>query len=230
MRKTLTIRMTLPTSLQIDTLYKEWMKVKNSCKYHKFVEDKFKLVRQYITVPDVDGFNEIKSIELMNILRWAVAKASSLVLDDILLFSQTSERISVFKRYASSVDDATYWTELKNCYMMQDYKKISFKLLKSLFLADRPQKELLMNDEESAIFSHLPAEFTVYRGTTAKEKSPNLGLSWTLKKEIAQQFSDKKSISQHAKGVVLTEHIKKSDTIAYFNERQEEEIIYIKYP
>ena len=85
-----------------------------------------------------------------------------------------------------------------------------------------------MSEEERQFLAQLPESITIYRGgSLAEHKSKKYGISWSLGKKIAEQFADVKVIIDKKEMMVIEKQINKADVIAYFNERQEEEIIYI---
>lgn len=89
-------------------------------------------------------------------------------------------------------------------------------------LFKRADKKLLMSKEDYQVFVNLPAEFTVYRGVSPFG-SPT-GLSWTLSSETAEWFA-KRFDSSFRKGYVFEATAKKEDVLAYFNDRNEQEIV-----
>ena len=128
-------------------------------------------------------------------------------------------------------DDAEYWKYLSESYIMSSNNYKYKKELVELFTSLRPQKEYLMNDEEKKIIDSLPQKINIYRGmSTVEADSSDFGISWTLNKAIADKFADSylhnydtRSIPHVVKGISIS----KSEIIAYFNGREEEEIIYI---
>jgi len=67
----------------------------------------------------------------------------------------------------------------------------------------------------------LPKEFLIFRGYQGEFDD---GISWTLDKEKAEWFANR----FNKKGVVKALMVRREDVIAYFNDRQEQEIIYIE--
>lgn len=119
-----------------------------------------------------------------------------------------------------------YWPWLASYYMGSDsfgtFSADRDALLEKLFLKQKDitdRQNLVMNQEEKAFFDDLPDEFTVYRGQD--KHWLDIGWSWTLSKDVAQFFADR-GVNE---GVVLTMNIKKTDVIAYFNDREEQEIV-----
>ncbi len=148
--------------------------------------------------------------------------------DAASIISDTSEKISLFIKYKDDFTDEEYWKNLASDYIMQDYKKIPYSTYYKLFLSTRDKRELLMNEQELDFFKALPEKFTIYRGGTESEANTRMyGISWTLNKAIAEKFQNVKKMRDRKPMVIHELEIEKSEAIAYLNERQEEEIIYI---
>lgn len=147
--------------------------------------------------------------------------------DSKIISCSKSDYMKVFSKYQDSFTDEQYWKNLSYCYTLQDYMRLPYEVYKGLFNSKREQKKFLMNEEESAFFEKLPQFITIYRGGLKDEKDTGYGISWTLNIAVAQQFVDRN------KHLILGElflHeivIPKSKVVAYFNDRKEEEIIYL---
>lgn len=83
-------------------------------------------------------------------------------------------------------------------------------------------KKYLMDSHEYKIFKKLPNNITIYRGV-AVNRNPK-GLSWTQNLKIATWFANRFNIDNKT-GYVQMLNIKSKDVIAYFNTRNEEELI-----
>lgn len=108
------------------------------------------------------------------------------------------------------------WTHEEN--PNQDIN-VSIKEAASLF--SHANKNYLMNSKEQSYYANLPEELIVYRGVS-QGRNPN-GLSWTSNYETAKWFANRFD----KKGVIYEAHIKKSEILAYFNERGEDEIVVL---
>ena len=84
-------------------------------------------------------------------------------------------------------------------------------------------KEQLMTEEDYEVYQSLPDEITLYRGV-AVGRNPK-GLSWTQNLKTAEWFAHRFDKSDQ-KGYVQVTTAKKSDVLAYFNTRGEDEIVY----
>lgn len=84
---------------------------------------------------------------------------------------------------------------------------------------EKANKKLLMDADELKIFNKLENELTIYRGFYSNEYYN--ALSWTLDKEKAHFFATRFS----GNGSIYQANIKKEDIYAYFNCRNEKELI-----
>ena len=106
------------------------------------------------------------------------------------------------------------WTDSEN--PSQD---VNVSLQEAVKMFQRANKKCLMTDEEFAFFQNLPDEFTVYRGV-ATGRNPH-GLSWTNKLATAVWFSERWDSS----GIIRKGRVKKKFVLAYFNRRDENELV-----
>lgn len=86
----------------------------------------------------------------------------------------------------------------------------------------RADKKLLMSEEDYKVYRELPSSFQVYRGV-AVGRNPK-GLSWTRNLSTAEWFS-KRFDTKTKKGYIQTAVINKTEALAYFNTRGEDEIV-----
>ena len=147
--------------------------------------------------------------------------------DSELLSTSPGGLIKLFTKYQNTFSDKEYWENLKHVYIMQDYQQIPYELFKSLFNSERSQRDYFMDDDEKLFFENLPEIITIFRGGAKKEIKTGFGISWTLNRAIAQKFVDRKKHLAKNEMVVHQLEISKSKVVAYFKERNEEEIIYL---
>lgn len=87
-------------------------------------------------------------------------------------------------------------------------------------------KELLMTEEDLHVYNGLLDKFTVFRGVNPQNvKYVDCALSWTLDIEIAKFFANR--FNSDGSGKVYGKVIDKSDVLAYFNTRNEQEEVII---
>ncbi len=81
------------------------------------------------------------------------------------------------------------------------------------------KREELMTKEDLEYFDSLPETITIYRGVKKADKID--GVSWTLSREIAERFT----YDFLDDGYVVEKEVHKNDVLAYFNIRDEQEIV-----
>lgn len=111
---------------------------------------------------------------------------------------------------------ASSWinSEYTNCDANID-KKALFKHFQN---AD---KQYLLNEEELEVFHSLEDKITIYRGVTPYNRNNIKALSWTLDFDTAKWFANRFGSS----GKVYSATIDKSHIYAYFNSKNEQEVI-----
>lgn len=87
-------------------------------------------------------------------------------------------------------------------------------------------KKHLMSEEELAIYENLPDTLTVYRGLSSL--SSKTGISYTTSLDVAKFFANRFK-SDGFTQIILKAEIHKNDVLAFFNGRNEEEIV-VDYP
>ena len=97
---------------------------------------------------------------------------------------------------------------------------VSIKTLISWF--QQADKKVLMEEEDYKVYEQLPEKITVYRGV-AVGRNPS-GLSWTQNLSTAKWFANRFS-NDSEKGYVLKAVINKAQALAYFNRRNEDEVV-----
>jgi hypothetical protein len=91
-----------------------------------------------------------------------------------------------------------------------------------------------MNKEERAKFKELQKQnVTIYRGmTTHEQQSGCFGVSWTLSKKVAEFFLTyyRNQSTRDMPKVIHSITVPGTALLAYFSEREEEEVIYLSKP
>jgi len=112
---------------------------------------------------------------------------------------------------------ATVWVNVEN--PNQD-ANVSLRTAASWFR--QANKKYLMDADELAYYERLPQHLTVYRGVSVG-RNPN-GLSWTWSLETAKWFAHRFDIADE-KGYIQRATVDKSEILAYFNGRDEDELV-----
>jgi hypothetical protein len=217
---------------KLSELEEKWGNVKDGFKHAKQIENKFKSLKNLLKHATLVTNNKliiywVKANDEYKILD-ACLKQNEISYNDLSIGTPASDKINLLIDNADTFSDEEYWRELAYAYIMQNYKKIPYKTYYELFTSKRAFREKLMSEEEKQLLAQLPETLTIYRGgSLAEHKSKKYGISWSLDKKIAEQFADVKGIRDKKEMIVIEKQINKADVIAYFKERQEEEIIYI---
>ncbi len=155
-------------------------------------------------------------------------------IDQTLVMCNSYDRFAGFLElyWKYNLKGEMYWYALKEAYSLCD-NLYGFKdYIKQTFSSEEPYREKLMSKKEQKYLSTLPEDLTIYRGMTVQEfESGDFGVSWTLRKDVAEFFAykyDRNHSTAHLPKLVHELQIKKSDIIAYFGERKEFEVIYIQ--
>ena len=121
------------------------------------------------------------------------------------------DKLFYLQEYINVVKD--WYTQTEIVYQNLQLWIDTFKSIKNT--------KLLMDYDELNYFNNLPEKIVIYRGGVSKR-----GISWTLNKDIAEWFANRfRAINKG--GQLFEKKVYKNDCIAYFNDREEEEIIYI---
>lgn len=106
------------------------------------------------------------------------------------------------------------WTDSENIWQ-------NFAEWDDILNTDRPERESMMDADERRIFDELPNEITVYRGSVAGLNEG--GLSWTTDPAVARFFARRRN--DKGRGVIDTGLVQKALVVAYFDGRNENEIV-----
>lgn len=146
----------------------------------------------------------------------------------------SENRFEKFLELKESLSDKEYWIALSYAYPSCDYLDRYYSEINDAFSSKRPYREFLMNKEESLFLNTLPEQITIYRGMFIQDYQTNyFGVSWTLSRKIAEFFMtnyQRTYYKNKGKRMVYEKIINKSEVIAYFGERNEQEIIYVQKP
>ncbi len=154
---------------------------------------------------------------------------------DIVIFSANPNNLQeIIDLHSSKMSDEVYWKTIAHCYVISNLGHSENDIITYYLNTPRPNRYFLMDEDERKFLADLPDEITIYRGCSKKEiKSKKLRFSWTLDKKVAEFFA-----YEHINGLsksfekvksdfdVIEKTINKSEVIAYFNSRNESEILY----
>ena len=110
-----------------------------------------------------------------------------------------------------------YWTIAENPNM-----DINVPISMSAKWFKEADKKLLLTKDEYDIYNSLPEIFTIYRGVGVNRSEK--GLSWTRNYDKANWFAHRFD-NENNIGYILKAEIKKNEVLAFFNRRNEEEVV-----
>lgn len=134
--------------------------------------------------------------------------------------------LNVIHNHGEEISDRQYWELVSSVWT--DSENIYQNAMEWAILlgSDRGEREAMMNEDELAIYRALPDPITVYRG--AIEYLNDEGLSWTTNRERAHWFARRFASLRDGDAIVLTGTVAKKDALAYFDERNESEILVVE--
>lgn len=208
----------------IDGLYRTAVCEQINCKIEKIV------IKNFDPINSVEEIRRIQA-EQKNVLENCFVE-NNIDYKTQLIWSSSIDKMEKFIQFQTLFkSDVEYWENLVSVYQHSNNNYKLMTQIKKLFLAPRKYREHLMNKKERLYLRRLKSEVTIYRGMTFEEyKSHNYGISWTLNKNIAEKFAHEYMHNYDSVGknkVVKELTIKKDQIVAYFGDREEEEIIYI---
>lgn len=134
----------------------------------------------------------------------------------------------LFKYFPDQIPGNIYWPALSDSYTMGNYDFVNRKTIGKLFKSHLPYRDMLMDVNEQNIYYKLPHNVTIYRGCSAAEiKNEKYRYSWTLDKEVADFFANKRKTELGIPTQVVKMIVCKSKIIAFLDRREEKEVIYI---
>lgn len=84
----------------------------------------------------------------------------------------------------------------------------------------------VMGPGEFEVFASLPDTISIFRGTAGQtSKSVRYDMSWTRDRSVAVKFARWHKVDQREPGQVWAGLVKRSDVLAYFGDRNEDEIV-----
>lgn len=131
-------------------------------------------------------------------------------------------RVRALLSVSCFISDFTYWglarsvwTDSENIWQWGDEE------IRDLLLTRKGRKSIMSSGDARA-FLAVPSEFTIYRGW--HEPGTAFGWSWTLRQEQAQWFANR-MLPGGSEPRVEAFKVRRSDVIALFTERGEDEIV-----
>lgn len=172
------------------------------------------------TLKFIDIFKNKKEFNaLINQLETNIDMANSF--EDILRMINMPYQLLFFKINNNYISKESYNNCLKDIWCNTEFPNadVNVSTDESLTMFKNSKKKLIMNKAELLKLKSLPDEVTIYRGTHKKNNFK--ALSWTDDYQSALWFARRFNDN----GYVLQATIKKENIIAFFNNRNEKELI-----
>jgi hypothetical protein len=134
------------------------------------------------------------------------------------VLNRKDEAVELFFQNKNRLSDPCFWELLRTMWILNG-KRENLLMFRQLFQSKRPFKRFLMTIEEKNIFNALPDLVIAYR---APMKDDDVGISWTLSKEFVERYA------KHTGREIIEATISKTEIVAFFDRRGEQEIILLK--
>lgn len=146
-------------------------------------------------------------------------KKDAKALSKIMRYEGTGRAIVEFDKCKSKLSDYAYWFVLSTLWVL--YTGYSdLRLWKKLFKSSRKNRKLsIMKPSEVTTFDALPNNLTVYR---AKRPDESDCIAYTLDVNVAAEWAARRDVDN-----VHCYTVNKSDVLALFLRRNEQEIIVL---
>ena len=141
--------------------------------------------------------------------------------DSIMWLHVRPYRLWAFSQFSKFMKPEQYWKTLKTIWMDSEFPILEKDLWLSMFTAEVKQKRKFMTGAERRKLQSLPETVDIYRGYDGS-KQGTLGISWTLSKDKAIWFAHRLGADDPS---IATATYKRDSVLAYFNARDEQEII-----
>jgi hypothetical protein len=131
-------------------------------------------------------------------------------------------RVAALMEVAPLLRGPNYWELVADTWMIIDCVWEGRRAWRKLWLSKEPHREAAMSCDDQEYLTALPDILTIYRGV--QFRAAIHGLSWTLSRERAEWFALWR-LPKRGQPMVLEAQVSKSDVIAYFSEREEDEVV-----
>lgn len=136
-------------------------------------------------------------------------------------------RLEAFFDIEERLTDAEYWDLLGDVWIDSENIYENYADWSEALGSERANSHLMMSKEERAALEELPDRIRIWRGGI--EDLNELGLSWTTDKSRAVWFADRfANVGVRGEAVVTEAYVHKSNVVAYFTRRGENEIVILE--
>ena len=123
--------------------------------------------------------------------------------------------------FPEELDDGSYWRAVAEAWQDSDRQPLTPRDWRKLLTANRPGREMMMDERQYAELAALPDRVPVFRGVN--DWNGVTGISWTMSRERAEWFA-RRFAFEHP-GLVIAGRVLRHRIIALFNARTEQEAL-----
>jgi hypothetical protein len=136
-------------------------------------------------------------------------------------------RMWAFEKVCDEMTDGHYWKNLASVWTDSENIWQNGREWSVLLGSKRTGRELMMDKADLEVFNNLPEQIQVYRGAGKRDPYP---YSWSLSRDRAEWFANRKAGMSKVKGVVYESVVSKKNVLAYFSGRGEQEVVVFPAP
>jgi len=178
------------------------------------------LVRLVLYTPDQNGYlNDLYKRKQRDLRK----HISNKKWDSVLGLHERPWKAWAFTQFAPYMKPIEYWKNLSSVWTDTEVPNAHKDMWLDLFNANVKQKRKLMSSKERQVLQDLPPKVTIYRGYDDEIENTLMGISWTLSERTANWFATR--FQSNGEPRIVEGQCQKSSILAYFDERNEEEIV-----
>ena len=132
-------------------------------------------------------------------------------------------RVEALQDIAFNLRGREYWEMVSQVWSDSENIWQHRRAWRQVWLSKEPERDAVMDTTEREHLASLPDDLTIYRGVSLR--SAMHGLSWTLDREKAQWFANRWLCFKRRRPILLQTVVRKTDVVAYFAGRKEQEIV-----
>lgn len=182
----------------------------------------------YCYVPDCNELHQVKNIDDPYIYeQWTAYIADKIMkaqdIYELYMMINKPYRLTFLKYIRLYIDIPIFSELLRESWISMENPNTDPNFNNSTLIQCFKYCDLqyLMDENDYIFFKNMPDEITVYRGITDQNKYSVRALSWTINPDVAEWFAKR----FNSKGIIYHTTIPKKYILAYFSDRNEEEVI-----
>lgn len=188
---------------------------------HVFIKEKF--YPYHGNIVDITT-NDAARAECVNQWKTIIMNAGSV--DDLFCLVQEKYQLTFMSYIRNYVDNTTFSKFLHDAWLYTENgnQDVNVDISEITTWFEDADKSVLMSKEDYAYYKKLPQVVTIYRGVS--QHGTYYGMSWTDDREKAEWFRNRfNGYTEDDTTYLLTANVSKDDILAYFNDRDERELV-----